>query len=270
MSYYQQIMSELQTLVRDLGEHLTGTAPRIAGALALVLLGLGLAFLARTLSRRILAGLDRMIPGLRRIQHGAHLQDSAGRTAGRVLFWMVLLFFVTAATEVMGLPVVSVWLSGIVLYLPRLLAAVLILFAGLLGGHFLRDLITSTRIAYANALGRLGQVSVLVVSALIAVDQAGLNVDFLTSVLLLVLGSGLLGSALTFALGARTTVANILASYYLQKTYRVGHRVRVGEFQGEILDITATSVLLETGEGRVSVPASLFGEQASILLVEKR
>ena len=51
-------------------------------------------------------------------------------------------------------------------------------------------------------------------------------------------------------------MANILASYYLQKTYRVGHRVRVGDFQGEIIDITATSVLLETAEGRVSVPAS--------------
>ena len=270
MSYYQQLTAELEVLLQGLAQHLAGTAPRIAGALALVVLGLGLAFLARTLSRRLLAGLDRLVPGLRRLARGADLQQSAGRTVGRVLFWMVLLFFVTAATEVMGLPVVSVWLSGIVLYLPRLLAAVLILFAGLLGGHFLRDLIISTGIAYANALGRLGQGSVLVVSALIAVDQAGLNVDFLTSVLLLVLGSGLIGSALTFALGARTTVANILASYYLQKTYRVGHRVRIGEFKGEIVDITATSVLLETKEGRVSVPAAVFGQQASILLVEKR
>ena len=270
MSNFQHLTAELGELVQDLAQHLSGTAPRIAGALALVLLGLALAFLARTLSWRLLAGLDRLVPGLRRLARGADLQDSAGRTVGRVLFWMVLLFFITAATEVMGLPVISVWLSGIVLYLPRLLAAVLILFAGLLGGHFLRDLITSTGIAYARALGRLGQVSVLVVSALIAVDQVGLNVDFLTSVLLLVLGSGLLGSALTFALGARTTVANILASYYLQKTYRIGHRVRIGEFMGEIVDLTATSVLLETKEGRVSVPAALFARQASILLVEKR
>ena len=270
MSNFRHLTAELGELARGLAEHLSGTAPRIAGALALVLLGLALAFLARTLSRRLLAGLDRLVPGLRRLARGADLQQSAGRTVGRVLFWMVLLFFITAATEVMGLPVVSVWLSGIVLYLPRLLAAVLILFAGLLGGHFLRDLITSTGIAYASTLGRLGQVSILVVSALIAVDQAGLNVDFLTSVLLLVLGSALLGSALTFALGARTTVANILACYYLQKTYRVGHRVRVGDFQGEIIDITATSVLLETDEGRVSVPAALFAQQASILLGEKR
>ena len=270
MSYYRQLTAELEELVQDLAQHLAGTAPRIAGALALMLLGLGLAFLARALSWRLLAGLDRFVPGLRRLAGGADLQQSAGRTVGRVLFWMVLLFFITAATEVMGLPVVSVWLSGIVLYLPRLLAAVLILFAGLLGGHFLRDLITSTGITYARALGRLAQVSVLVVSALIAVDQAGLNVDFITNVLLLVLGSGLLGTALTFALGARTTVANILASYYLQKTYRIGHRVRIGEFKGEIVDMTATSVLLETKEGRVSVPAALFAQQASILLVETR
>ncbi len=84
------------------------------------------------------------------------------------------------------------------------------------------------------------------------------------------LGSGLLGGVLTFALGARTTVANILACHYLQKTYKLGHRVRVGGFQGEIVEITATTVVLEAEEGRVSVPASVFGEETSVLLGERR
>ena len=109
----------------------------------------------------------------------------------------------------------------------------------------------------------------MVVSVLVAVSQAGLNVSFLTSILLLVLGSGLLGGVLTFALGARATVANILACHYLQKTYKVGHRVRAGGFEGEIVEITATAVVLEAEEGRVSVPASVFGEETTVLLVER-
>ena len=267
---YQEVITQLKAQVQHIAHQLVDAAPRIVGAVALALLGLALAFLVRALSRRLIAGLDRLVPRLRLHRgRGAEFRTAAGWAVGRVLFWLVLLFFLTVATEILGLPVVSVWLNGIVVYLPRFLAAVLILFAGLVGGQFLRDVIMSTGIAYATALARLGQLSVVVASSLIAVNQAGLNVDLLTSGLLLVFGIGLLGSTLTFALGARTTVANILASYYLQKTYRVGHRVRVGNYQGEIVQITATVVVLDAEQGRISVPASVFAEQASILLVER-
>jgi len=272
---HEQLMKELEMLVQESTRYLAGIGPRLAGALALALLGLGLAFLVRVLTRRLIAGLDRLVTGLGgpRLARGAEYRRGAGRAAGRVLFWVVLLFFLAAATETLGLPVISVWLSGLLVYLPRFAAAVLILFAGLLGGHFLRNLIlsgtASAGVAYGAALARLGQMTAVVVSVLVAVAQAGLNVSFLTSLLLLVLGSGLLGGVLTFALGARTTVANILACHYLQKTYRVGHRVRAGGFEGEIVEITATSVVLETEEGRVSVPASVFGQETTVLLVER-
>ena len=269
-----QLTGELEAILLESARHLAGIAPRLAGALALALLGLVLAFLVRLLSRRLIAGLGRLLTGLGpRLGRGAEYREGAGRAAGRVLFWVVLLFFLAAATETLGLPVISVWLSGLVIYLPRFAAAVLILFAGLLGGHFLRNLIlsgtASSGIAYGAPLARLGQMAVVIVSVLVAVGQAGLNVSFLTSILLLALGGGLLAGALTFALGARTTVANILACHYLQKTYKVGHRVRAGGFQGEIVEITATTVVLETEGGRASVPASVFGEETTVLLVER-
>ena len=274
--FYQQLISDLETLGNSLGQRLVEIAPRLVAALALLALGLVLACIVRALSLRLIAGLERLIPGqrLRRLVREADLQRSAGKAVGRVFFWAILLFFFTAATETLELPVVSVWLNEILLYLPRFLAALLILFAGFVGGRVLRDLIISTAASagfeHGASLGRLAQLTVLVVSALIAVDQAGLDVDFLTSVLLLVLGSGLLGGALVFALGARATVANILASYYLQKTYKVGHRVRIGDFEGEVVRITATSVVLQVAQGQVSVPASRFGEEASVLLMERK
>jgi hypothetical protein len=72
-----------------------------------------------------------------------------------------------------------------------------------------------------------------------------------------------------FGLGARTSVSNILASYYLQKAYTVGQLVRIGETQGRIIRMTPTAVLLEASEGRIYVPAKAFSEITSVLLTEE-
>jgi len=74
------------------------------------------------------------------------------------------------------------------------------------------------------------------------------------------------GAALAFGIGSKETVSNILASYYLQKTYRVGQEVRIAGLEGRILEITSTAVSLDAPVGRVLVPARKFSEEASVLL----
>ena len=272
---YHQLIADFGALFLRFEQRALMLLPRLAGALFIFFAGLVLAYLVRSLSRRLIEKLDRLVPGerLQRNLRRLGMERPASEVVSRILFWIVVLFFLTAATETLGLPVITTWLGGIALYLPRFLSAVLIAFAGLIGGLFLRDLIAtaaaSAGLTYAATLGRLAQVATLLVSLLVAVDQAGLNIAFLTSILLILFGAVLFGGALAFALGARTSVANILASHYLQKTYKVGHRVKIGEIQGEIVQITPTAVLLETAEGRVTVPAKQFGEAVSILLIER-
>ncbi|HEX6308525.1 MAG TPA: mechanosensitive ion channel domain-containing protein, partial [Longimicrobiales bacterium] len=68
--------------------------------------------------------------------------------------------------------------------------------------------------------------------------------------------------------GARTAVSNIISSYYVSQTYRVGQSVRVGGIEGRIVQTTPTAVFIATSQGRVMVPAKQFSEEASILLTE--
>jgi small-conductance mechanosensitive channel len=82
----------------------------------------------------------------------------------------------------------------------------------------------------------------------------------------IVAGSTFGAMALAFGLGSGPTVSNIIASYYLHKTYRVGQAIRIGDVRGTILEISPTSVALETAEGRVTVPAKRFTEEISVLL----
>ena len=271
---FQQLLSELSGLIRDSALTLSVIIPRLLVALALMAAGIALAYVVRALSRRLVRRLVGLIPA-HEAQRGrsADLRRYTDLTVSRALFWTVLLLFTFAASESLGLPVVAAWFGGVADYLPRLFAAALIVFAGLVGGRLLGDLITraapAAGIVHAKALGRLAEIATLTVSGLIAVEQAGLSVNFLTNVLLLLLAGGLLGGALTFGLGARATVANILASSQLQKAYQVGQRVRIGDYQGEIVQTTATAVVLDSTEGRVSVPASIFDREISIRLMER-
>jgi len=86
------------------------------------------------------------------------------------------------------------------------------------------------------------------------------------AILLAWFGVALGAIALAFALGARSTVSNILAAHSLAQTYSSGDVIRIGTLEGRILQITRTYVVLETGEGTATVPARLFSEQVSIHL----
>jgi small-conductance mechanosensitive channel len=268
---YQEL-ENISFLIARLREQALDLLPRLLGALAIFLAGWVLALVLRFAARRLIMGLDRIVPGHRmqsRLRHFG-MEKPASDVIGSILYWIVLVFFLTAATETLGLPVVTTWLSGIALYLPKILSAVIICFAGLIGGLLLRDLATSAAtsagIALAGALGRLVQVATLLVSVLIAVDQVGINIDFLTTAVITLTAMAVFGAALAFGLGAQVTVSNILASYYVQKKFRIGHIVRLGDEQGEIVEITPTSIVLRGERGLVLVPAHLFSQEVSVIL----
>lgn len=248
-----------------------GYLPSFLGAAALLLAGWILARLLRAWSVRLISGLDRLIRGhrmegwLRRIG----LERPASDVVGGVVFWVVFLLFFTAATETLGLPVVATWLGGVSTYLPRILVAILILFAGLLAANFARDAVTTAAsaagIGYGALLGRIVYLVILLIAAVTGVDQIGIESRFLTATITIVIGAVISGIALAFGLGARTAVTNIIAAHYLRQTYRVGHIVKIGDVQGKIVEITNTAVILESTDGQVLVPAKAFSETASVL-----
>ncbi len=76
-------------------------------------------------------------------------------------------------------------------------------------------------------------------------------------------------AALSVSLGSRSYVANLIGSHYLRQTYSIGQQVRVDGFEGKILEMSNTSLVLETTDGRVSLPARLFNEAPIVLLIER-
>lgn len=246
--------------------------PTVLAALGLLLVGWVLARLLRALSARIISRLYRLLPSraFQRELKTSGMEQLASNVVAGLVFWVVFLFFFAAATETLGLPVISTLLSGLARYLPNVLAAVLIVVSGVVLGNLARGAIitaaASARLVYGELLGRTAQVILWLIAGVIAVDQIGIDSTFLMVSLGIVLWAVISGAALAFGLGARTAVSNLLASHYVLQTYKAGQHLRIGALEGKILEITPTGVILETAGGRAFVPAKRFSETTSVLL----
>jgi small-conductance mechanosensitive channel len=247
--------------------------PNLLGALGLLLAGWLVARALRGLAVRLTHLLDRLmlrLPRNRALPRPTS-PDRSGQIVGSIVFWVVILFFVTAATHVLGLAVFTAWLNRVVEYLPTLFAGALILLAGFLVSIISRDLTiaaTPTGVPQREMLGRIVQIAILVTAFVIGAEQIGINVTLLVVLAAVVVSTLLGGVALAVSLGARSFVSNLIGGHYLKLTYQPGQRVRIGAVEGKILEITPIAVVLESSEGRVTLPAKLFSDEPSILLID--
>ena len=198
------------------------------------------------------------------------MKETTARIVAGIVFWLVILFFLASATNVLGLRMFAGWLDQVVAYLPKILSGILIIFAGVIFANIVRDgflaAFGSMPSAQRALLARGAQIFTLGLLVIVSLDQIGIEITVVTTVLAIVLGSALGGLAIAFSLGARTFVGNLIGAHYLGAEYRAGERVRIDGNEGVIVEITAVAVILETAEGRMTVPARLFAEQASLIL----
>jgi hypothetical protein len=249
----------------------TGWTRATLFAVLILVVGFLAALALERIARKVAARSTTWLSGWTRAHHATD-SKRVERAVGRTVFWIVLLLAVMAATETLELPVVTAWLSGVATFLPRVAVAIFIAALGVVAARIARQVVTgaasSASVAGGDRLGRLTQVAILIGTGLVAVEQVGIEVSFLKTTLLLVLGSLLAGAALAFGLGGRHLVANILSAHYVQKLYQVGQTVRIGDSQGRIARITETSVILECNEGDTAVPASEFWATRSTAVVD--
>jgi len=260
-----------QAITHALGR-LAAYLPAVIGALAVLAAGWVIARLVRSIGIRsahwLNGFLDRRL-GPARARH-LRMSNTGVRLLGDVTFWLIILLFVTAATRVLGLEAFSAWLDQVVAYLPTLLAGGFIILVGLLIGALAHDLAfaaaSSAGMSHAELLGRSVQAAILVTALVLGLNQVGIDVSLLTT-LIAILVAAVAGSlALAFALGAGSLVGNLIGAHYLQQHYRPGQKARIGDVEGEILEITPVGVILATEQGRVLVPAKLVSDQPSTLL----
>ncbi len=267
---YQQLVEEFKGMTSVIWDFLIQLVPKLIMGMIVLLLGFLIARLIQSIVTRLIDYLDRIINDKLRKRLLQVNLSSSKILIGKTFFWIIFFFFIVLFTEIIGLPVLSSWLTGLGEYLPNILAGIVIILLGIILSRLVADLIKrgtlKAGISNSKTLGKATQYIIIIITVIIAIDQIGIDISFLSNLIYIILSVLLFGAGLAFGLGAKTSVSNILASYYINRNYRVGNTIRIGENQGRIVKITATSVFLETERGQMIIPAKEFNEKTSILL----
>lgn len=242
---------------------LLGYLPSLAGALAVLIFGWILARFVRAASQRILGGLNRVLE--RTFQTGllasARLPMGASNIFGEVAFWVIIFITLTISARVAQLPTISRWLNEIVLFLPDVLFGVAVIVVGYLISVVVGEQVTeaarSAKSSHSAFLGRIAQGAVFIIASIIGLDQVGVDVTFLVTVSGAAVGAIFLGFSIAFGFGSREYVSNLISARTIRQSLSPGLLVRIGETEGEILEITQTHIAVDTENGRAMIPARI-------------
>lgn len=271
---YEIWISGLRTTYRELVEATAALLPNLLGAVLILLIGWGIAWLLRALILRMGDGLDHLFELAKRRagQPSVELRWPLSRIVAYSVYWLAIVFFLTAATNLLGIPSVTELLSRILLYLPVLLVTAALLLVIYLASGLVGDLAESAAqragMAGATGLGRLVRIVIVAVAVVIAIGQIGIDNTLLVNVSTILFAASMGGAALAFGVGAAGDVQNMVASRRARKHYVAGQRIRIADIEGEIVEITRDAIVIDSEAGRTLVPARLLSEKASVLLTD--
>lgn len=236
--------------------------PKLIGALVVMGVGVLVARTAALIIRKVLQriGFDRIGDKLNEIDFVRQLQTEIklSHIVAQVLYYFVLLVFITAATETLGVKAITDMVRSLTEFIPRLIAAAIMLQVGVLLADALRKAVVglceSFNIASGKLLGMVVFSFFLVVTVISALGQAGINTELLESSFNLIIGGVIFAFAAGYGLASRDVMANILSSFYSKSRFKEGQMIRIDNVQGTIIKLDATSMTLQTGITTTIIP----------------
>jgi hypothetical protein len=135
------------------------------------------------------------------------------RVLGSLAFWLVVLAAVMIASNSLDLGFVTDLIGRVVLFVPKVMFAVVIIVFGAYFARFVASALTTylrdTHAGEAGLIGRLALYAIMVFVIMIALDQMGLG-DIIRQAFLIIVAGIVLGLALAFGIGGTKRAADVI------------------------------------------------------------
>jgi flagellar biosynthesis protein FliQ len=196
--------------------------PKLALALVVLIAGWMLAKLARfavikglrTVNFNVLterAGIDGFL------KQGGIQTDTTG-IFGALVYWLVILAALVIAFNGLGLTYITDLLRTVVLFVPKVIVALLILAFGAYFARFVGDAVNTycrnVGVRDGELLAKLAQYAIVAFVALIALDQVNVGGDIVRQSFLIILAGVVFALALAFGIGGQRRAADLLERWW--------------------------------------------------------
>ena len=176
--------------------------PKIVVALLLLVIGYFIAYAIGHFVKWLLdkAGVDKYVKDRSFSKEVGH--TNLPGLFGEVVKWFVFVIFLNVAVSVLNLDVLSDILHSFVLWLPNLIVAMLVFFAGVALAHYVdRKVKSHTKMKGMLVMSGITKVVILFLALVIGLKQIGVQVGVLENAFLIILGALGLGFALALGIG---------------------------------------------------------------------
>jgi Conserved TM helix len=197
-----------------------GFLPNLLAFLVILVVGYFIAKVVSKIVQKVAekAGLDKALHQSDAKQYVDRVMPDASPSAaiGKVLFYIILLFVLTAAIGALKIPAVTAFMNQVLAYLPNVIAAIIIFVvaaavAGAVAGGVAKLMgDTPTGKVVATAVPAL----VMLIAIFMILNQLRIAPEIVTITYAALLGAVALGSALAFGLGGRQVAADMLSTAY--------------------------------------------------------
>ena len=201
---------EVTTVVTDAWNafaiKITAFLPELIGAIIIFVVGWIIARLLRLAMEKLLK-LVRFDTATEKTVVKAFLKKgeivkTPSEIVGTLVYWFIMILVLIASLDALGLPIVSDMLNSIFLYIPNVVAAIIVLVLGFLMGNLLaavvRTAASNAGLKNAEGLGKLALYAIVFFSGAIALIQLGIGEEVVSSASGLVFGAAALALALAF------------------------------------------------------------------------
>ncbi len=213
-SWTDLVVSSLQNLWLGVFQFI----PNLIGALVVLIVGLVVAVGLGTLVEKVFDAirLDSFLSrlGLAPYFERAGLKLRASHFLGRLVYWFVVVAFLLATSDILGLFALSSFLRDVLAYLPNVIAAVLIMLAAVVIGNLAKRVVSasvlSARLHAAHFLGTLTWWSIVIFGLLTALVQLNIATSIINSVITGVIAMFAIAGGLAFGLGGRDYASHLI------------------------------------------------------------
>jgi hypothetical protein len=196
--------------------------PKLIGAMIIFLAGLVIAKLINMgvvkLLRLVRFDSAAEKTGVKAFLDKGNIGKTPSEIIGSLAYWFVMILALIASLDALGLPIVSDILNDIFLYIPNVVAAIIVLILGILFGNLLSAVIrtaaSNAGLSTAEGLGKTAFYAIIVFSGAVALIQLGIGQEIVASAFGLGFGAVALAFGLAFGLGGRDVAADYLKKWF--------------------------------------------------------
>jgi small-conductance mechanosensitive channel len=184
---------------------------------------------------------------------------SPSSLVGRILYLFFVLIILVAGAETLGLDRLSSLLDEFVLYLPKLVGAMVITVIGLFIAKAVKKQVEASfenmGIEFGDAAAKMLQMLVIFITFSLVVGQLQLETELLNTIFTVLIASMGVALALALGLGTKAIANSIVSGIYAREQLLPGDEIEFDGFIGNVIQVSTVNTIIENKDGlQMSIP----------------